>query len=340
MAPSVVAVLDSSEQLAAITHPTRLRVLDALRAPDSAAGVARQLGEPRQRINHHVRELAKAGLLVEAGERRKGNFVEQLYESAAGTFVAVAPPHVGRRRATASHRRPGLAAAPRRRRRAAAARRGDAARPGRVRRRGDPGGGRRGHRSLRRRGGPGRVPRRVPRAHRPPDRAARRARGRGVHRRARRPPQHRGAPHERHPHRDDLRGRRRPRPRPGRRSRSSGPAPPNRASGGSRASSAAAPRSTSSTSSGSPSARSTSRAPTRSSPSPSSTRHRRSHPSRAVGVRRGVRRHGRRQLLDPRRAHLRRPPPVLRDRGDRPARVAAVGAARRRRRWSSRSASG
>jgi DNA-binding transcriptional ArsR family regulator len=87
MASSAVAVLDSSEQLAAITHPTRLRVLDALRAPDSAAGVARQLGEPRQRINHHVRELAKAGLLVEAGERRKGNFVEQLYESAAGTFV-------------------------------------------------------------------------------------------------------------------------------------------------------------------------------------------------------------------------------------------------------------
>ena len=82
-----LAVLDTSEQLAAITHPTRLRILDALRVADSAAGVARQLGEPRQRINHHVRELAKAGLLVEAGERRKGNFVEQLYESAARTFV-------------------------------------------------------------------------------------------------------------------------------------------------------------------------------------------------------------------------------------------------------------
>jgi DNA-binding transcriptional ArsR family regulator len=81
------AVLETREQLAAITHPTRLRVLDALRSADSAAGVARRLGEPRQRVNHHVRELAKAGLLVEAGERRRGNFVEQLYESAAGTFV-------------------------------------------------------------------------------------------------------------------------------------------------------------------------------------------------------------------------------------------------------------
>jgi DNA-binding transcriptional ArsR family regulator len=81
------AVLDSADQLAAVTHPTRLRILDSLRAPDSAAGVARRLGEPRQRINHHVHELAKAGLLREAGERRKGAFVEQLYESAAGTFV-------------------------------------------------------------------------------------------------------------------------------------------------------------------------------------------------------------------------------------------------------------
>jgi DNA-binding transcriptional ArsR family regulator len=82
-----LAVLDTTEQLVAITHPTRLRILDALRDADSAASVARQLGEPRQRINHHVRELAKAGLLVDAGERRKGNFVEQLYRSKAGTFV-------------------------------------------------------------------------------------------------------------------------------------------------------------------------------------------------------------------------------------------------------------
>jgi DNA-binding transcriptional ArsR family regulator len=80
-------VLETPGQLAAVTHPTRLRILDVLRVADSAAGVARTLGEPRQRINHHVRELAKVGLLVEAGNRRKGNFVEQLYEATAGTLV-------------------------------------------------------------------------------------------------------------------------------------------------------------------------------------------------------------------------------------------------------------
>ena len=73
--------------MAAITHPTRLRVLDVLRSPNSAAGVARSIREPRQRVNHHVRALADAGLIRPAGERRKGNFVEQLYESVAGTFV-------------------------------------------------------------------------------------------------------------------------------------------------------------------------------------------------------------------------------------------------------------
>ncbi len=80
-------VLESSEELAAIAHPTRLRVLDALRSRDSAAGVARTLGEPRQRINHHVKELERAGLVHHAGERRRGNFIEQLFESIAGTFV-------------------------------------------------------------------------------------------------------------------------------------------------------------------------------------------------------------------------------------------------------------
>lgn len=80
-------VLDTDEELAAISHPVRLRVLDALRSPDSAAGVARMLDEPRQRINHHVKELARVGLVRSVGERRRGNFMEQLFEAVAGTFV-------------------------------------------------------------------------------------------------------------------------------------------------------------------------------------------------------------------------------------------------------------
>lgn len=81
------ALIETTDQLVAITHTTRLRILDELRTPGTAAGVARRIGEARQLVNHHVQALAKVGLLRRAGERRNGNFVEQLYEATAGTFI-------------------------------------------------------------------------------------------------------------------------------------------------------------------------------------------------------------------------------------------------------------
>lgn len=82
-----VAIVDDPDQVAALAHPVRVAVLDALRDPGSAAGVARQLGETRQKVNYHVRALVDAGLIRSVGERRTGNFFEQLYQSVAGTFV-------------------------------------------------------------------------------------------------------------------------------------------------------------------------------------------------------------------------------------------------------------
>jgi DNA-binding transcriptional ArsR family regulator len=82
-----VEVLDDPETVAALAHPLRVAILDALREPDSAAGAARKIGETRQKVNYHVQALAEAGLLRSAGERRNGNFVEQLFESVAGSFI-------------------------------------------------------------------------------------------------------------------------------------------------------------------------------------------------------------------------------------------------------------
>jgi DNA-binding transcriptional ArsR family regulator len=65
----------------------RIAALAALRSPDSAAGVARTIGQSRQLVNYHLKELERAGLIVASGERRKGNFVEQLYRAVASTFV-------------------------------------------------------------------------------------------------------------------------------------------------------------------------------------------------------------------------------------------------------------
>jgi DNA-binding transcriptional ArsR family regulator len=86
-AVSRVEVLDDPEQVAALAHPLRVAILDALRTPGSAAGAARALGETRQKVNHHVRALVDAGLLRPEGERRNGNFVEQLYQSVASSFM-------------------------------------------------------------------------------------------------------------------------------------------------------------------------------------------------------------------------------------------------------------
>jgi DNA-binding transcriptional ArsR family regulator len=86
---ATVRTIGDPEALQALSHPLRVRILDALRQPDSAAAVARRLGEPRQKVNYHLKELERAGLVVAEGERRNGNFVENLYRSAARTLVVL-----------------------------------------------------------------------------------------------------------------------------------------------------------------------------------------------------------------------------------------------------------
>jgi DNA-binding transcriptional ArsR family regulator len=85
-----VEVLDDADRVAALAHPLRVAILEALREPNSASGVARAISETRQKTNYHVKALLDAGLLKSVGERRRGNFVEQLYQSVAPTFL-VAP---------------------------------------------------------------------------------------------------------------------------------------------------------------------------------------------------------------------------------------------------------
>lgn len=84
-----VQTIEDPEALQALSHPLRVRILDALREPDSAAGVARRLGDARQKVNYHLKELERCGLVTPAGERRKGNFVESLYRSVARTLVVL-----------------------------------------------------------------------------------------------------------------------------------------------------------------------------------------------------------------------------------------------------------
>jgi MOSC domain-containing protein YiiM/biotin operon repressor len=73
--------------LHAVSHPLRVRILDELREPASAAEVARRLGESRQNVNYHLKELERGGLVYRVGERRAGGFVESLYRASATAVV-------------------------------------------------------------------------------------------------------------------------------------------------------------------------------------------------------------------------------------------------------------
>ena len=80
-------VLDDTTTIAAATHPVRAAILDAMRRPTTAAAVARVVGQSRQNVAYHVRELEKAGLVRHVGQRQNGNFLEQRYVATATTFV-------------------------------------------------------------------------------------------------------------------------------------------------------------------------------------------------------------------------------------------------------------
>ncbi len=81
-------LLRTPGQAAAVLHPERRRILEVLSGtPDSAAGLARRLGVPRQRLNYHLRELEKEGLVEAVLERRKGNCMERIVRAVARTWV-------------------------------------------------------------------------------------------------------------------------------------------------------------------------------------------------------------------------------------------------------------
>ncbi len=77
----------SPSRAGALLNPLRLQILALAREPASAAGLAKRLGLPRQRVNYHVRTLERAGFLRAAGRGRKRNMIEQRYVATARGFI-------------------------------------------------------------------------------------------------------------------------------------------------------------------------------------------------------------------------------------------------------------
>jgi DNA-binding transcriptional ArsR family regulator len=79
---------------AAMLNPLRMQILERLREPDSASGLSRLMNLPRQKINYHLRELEKHGLIEQVEERKKGNCVERIVRATARHYL-ISPEALG-----------------------------------------------------------------------------------------------------------------------------------------------------------------------------------------------------------------------------------------------------
>jgi len=82
-----VAVIDDPAAAAVSLDPVRARLLAELAEPSSAAMLAARVGLARQKVNYHLRELERHGLVELVEERRKGNMTERVMRATAASFV-------------------------------------------------------------------------------------------------------------------------------------------------------------------------------------------------------------------------------------------------------------
>lgn len=94
MATPALHVLRDPEQSSALLQPVRLRLLERLKEPASAASLAKVVGLPRQQVNYHLRELERLGAVEFVEERRKGNCTERVVRAVATSYL-ISPEALG-----------------------------------------------------------------------------------------------------------------------------------------------------------------------------------------------------------------------------------------------------
>ena len=92
--PSAVNFVGNTAGASALLNPLRLQILERLREPDSASGLARLMKLPRQKLNYHLRELEKHGLIEQVEERKRGNCVERIVRATARYYL-ISPEALG-----------------------------------------------------------------------------------------------------------------------------------------------------------------------------------------------------------------------------------------------------
>lgn len=91
---SPVDVLSGGARLRGSLTPLRRRLLEELREPASATRLAARLGESRQRLNYHLREMEKGGLVELVELRQRRGRTERVMRAVAGAVI-VAPAVIG-----------------------------------------------------------------------------------------------------------------------------------------------------------------------------------------------------------------------------------------------------
>lgn len=87
--PRGTQMLVDLQQIRALAHPLRLRILDALvREPRTTKQVADLLGERHTKLYHHVRELEQAKVIRLTETRPKRGTIERYYQATATQFKA------------------------------------------------------------------------------------------------------------------------------------------------------------------------------------------------------------------------------------------------------------
>jgi DNA-binding transcriptional ArsR family regulator len=100
---AAVDVMRDPGRLRGVLSPLRRRLLTELREPASAVALAGRLGESRQRVNYHCRELEKAGLVELVATRARRGCTERVLKATARAVLV--DPEVAGDLATASRDR-------------------------------------------------------------------------------------------------------------------------------------------------------------------------------------------------------------------------------------------
>ncbi|HJP79402.1 MAG TPA: helix-turn-helix domain-containing protein [Pseudonocardiaceae bacterium] len=82
-----VALIDDPAAAEVCLDPMRARLLAELAEPGSATMLAARVGLARQKVNYHLRELERHGLIELVEERKKGNVTERVLRATALSYV-------------------------------------------------------------------------------------------------------------------------------------------------------------------------------------------------------------------------------------------------------------